>query len=619
MLLPLAIITLTSPNNLVSISVEARPALTWSATLRGQALIEPSPLGITVDGVNLAASPKAGRIIRSRAGACNAASVPFTGAAPFTLELRACNGGVAFRHIVPGAGARIPDEATAFRLPAAAMVWYHDLEGHYEALYANQPAAGIPNGQWLAPPVTYRLPGGAYGSITEAALYRYPGMALQSYGGASFAARLGHTHPPSYPFRLRYKDDIERLSRPAPVEGVITTPWRVTAAGADLNALINSNMVEILSPPPDPALFPQGAKTDWIKPGRAVWRYLDGGQNDQATVREFSALASKLGFEYQVVEGFWQKWSPADLKSVVADSRKLGVGIFLWKHSNQLRTPAARAAFFDLCRDAGAAGVKIDFFDHEAKEVVELYEIMLREAAQRKLLVNFHGSNKPTGEPVTWPNELTREGVRGMESRKAERARHNTIIPFTRLLAGPADYTPVHFGDRRNDTTWAHQAASAAVLTSGLLTYAAHPKALLENPAVEIIKSIPADWDESIALPQSSIGETAVIARRKGRTWFLAALNGVTARRIEVPLGFLGPGKYQSLAAADDAGTIKVATTEVTRATRLTLDLLPGGGYVARFRSGIESGRAGGPENAVAGVRDAVGGGGVGAEGLERP
>ena len=98
-------------------------------------------------------------------------------------------------------------------------------------------------------------------------------------------------------------------------------------------------------------------------------------------------------------------------------------------------------------------------------------------------MVNFHGANKPTGEPRTWPNELIREGVRGMESsRLRERARHNATLPFTRFLAGHADYTPVHFGDRRGDTTWAHQIATAVVFTEPLLTYGAHPKTILETP-----------------------------------------------------------------------------------------------------------------------------------------
>jgi alpha-glucosidase len=317
-----------------------------------------------------------------------------------------------------------------------------------------------------------------------------------------------------------------------------------------------------------------------VKPGRAVWKYLDGGENNEATVREFSRLASQLGFEYQVVEGFWQKWDPEVLKSVIADSRRQGVGLILWKHSNQLRTPEARRAFFDLLRDAGVAGAKIDFFDHEAKDVVELYEVMLRDAAERKLVVNFHGANKPTGESFTWPNELTREGVRGMESRKSPRARHDATLPFTRMLAGALDYTPVHFGERRNDTTWAHQLATAVSFTSGLLTYAAHPKALVESPAVDLIRSIPAVWDETRVLRGSEIGEVSILARRSGKIWFLAVLNGESPRRLKVPLSFLKSGSWSTLAASDPQNLEKTTTTPDTT---LDLDLTAGGGYLARY------------------------------------
>ena len=150
----------------------------------------------------------------------------------------------------------------------------------------------------------------------------------------------------------------------------------------------------------------------------------------------------------------------------------------------------------------GVVGAKIDFFDHEHKELVDLYAVLLEEAARHRVMVNFHGANKPTGEARTWPNELIREGARGMESSRLKaRALHDTTLPFTRYLAGHGDYTPVHFGARRGDTTWAHQIATAAVFDEPLLTYGAHPTNLLANPAVEMIKSIPPVWDETIVLP----------------------------------------------------------------------------------------------------------------------
>jgi alpha-glucosidase len=234
----------------------------------------------------------------------------------------------------------------------------------------------------------------------------------------------------------------------------------------------------------------------------------------------------------------------------------------------------------------GVVGAKIDFFDHEHKAIIDLYEALLRDAAQHRILVNFHGANKPTGEARTWPNEMIREGVRGMESSRLQaRARHNTTLPFTRFLAGHGDYTPVHFGARRGDTTWAHQIATAAIFDEPLLTYAAHPTNLLNHPAVEMIKSIPAVWDETIVLPPSSIGEVAAMARRSGERWFLAVVNGPTGRRIEIPLSFLGDGGYEASIArdGDTPASVRMETRAARRTESVTIALPEGGGYLARF------------------------------------
>jgi alpha-glucosidase len=499
----------------------------------------------------------------------------------FTVEVRVFDAGVAFRYLVPGgAASRVPDEATTFRLPAGSTVWFHDFSGHYEGIHKKYAIAEVKAGEWAAPPVTFALPGGAgYGSITEAGLRDYAGMALQADGQGGFAARLGHAVPPGRPFTLRYTPaDVERLARPAAFTGDITTPWRVVLAGRDLHALVNSGVISTVCPP-------LSGDFSWVKPGRAVWRYLDGGDATLAGVKEFSRLAGELGFEYQVIEGFWAKWTPEELRDAVEYSKQRGVRLFVWRHCREVRDPEARRALFARLRDAGVAGVKLDFFDHEAKEIIDLYQACLRDAAQYHLMVNFHGANKPTGESRTFPNELTREGVRGMEYRSMEtRAQHNTTLPFTRFLAGPADYTPVHFGERRKETTWAHQIASAVIFTSGLLTYAAHPKALLDNPAVDVIKAIPAVWDETIVLPGSAIGEAAAYARRSGKDWFVAVMNGPQTRRFDLKLTFLGRAPYRATLVRDDPANpaaVKMETTTAPRAIRL--DLAPGGGFIARF------------------------------------
>jgi alpha-glucosidase len=605
-------VTVASPDGRVRIQLRRldQGRLGYQVTFRGRPVVEPSPVVVTVDGADLTRGVEVGsaepytvnetypsRGVHSTAvNRCNGVKVPVKHTASgtgYTLDVRAFDDGIAFRHVIPGGEKpRVPDEATVFTFPAGCTAWYHGLEGHYEAAYDKSDIAAVPTGEWVGPPLTVKLPDGAgYAAVTEAALVNYSGMALQADGRRGFAVVLGHKQHVSYPFRLRYKEDIERLSHPAAVTGPITSPWRVVMVGADLNALVNSDIVPNLCPPPDPTLFPQGVNTDWVKPGRAVWRYLDGGRSTFEEMKEFSRLAGELGFEYHVIEGFWSRWPDEQLRELADYSRKQGVGLWLWRHSNRLRTPEAREAFFKQIAAAGAVGAKIDFFDHEHKEVVDHYTTLLRDAAKHRIMVNFHGSNKPTGESRTWPNELIREGVRGMESsRLKERAGHGTTLPFTRYLAGHGDYTPVHFGARRGDTTWAHQVATAAVFTEPLLTYGAHPATMLQNPALPMIKAIPAVWDETIVLPDSEIGELAAFARRSGDTWFLAVLNGPTARTLKVPLTFLGTGAHQALVVRDkagDAAAVEVETRTAARGETVTIDMPAGGGYIARYaRSG---------------------------------
>jgi alpha-glucosidase len=361
----------------------------------------------------------------------------------------------------------------------------------------------------------------------------------------------------------------------------------VVLAGTDLNALVNADVIANLSPGPDPALFPRGLDTPWLKPGRAVWRYLDGGDNTFEGIKEFSNLAGKLGFEYHVVEGLWRRWTDDQLRDLIAYSRQRNVRVLLWVHSRDLMNTEARRTLFARLQQFEVAGVKVDFLDHEAKEVIDLYHAILHDAAEHHLMVNFHGANKPAGESHTWPNEMTREAVLGLERRSMPSwAEHNTTLPFTRFLAGPADYTPVIFSARRGETSWAHQIATAVVFTSPLMVYGAHPTSLLENPAVDVIKSLPSVWDETIVLPGSGIGELAAFARRRGDIWFVGVLNGATPRTIRIDLRFLGAGGYRATLVRDDPdnpAAEHVEQTSVVRQRPLSVALRPAGGFVARL------------------------------------
>lgn len=613
-------VVVTSPGKTVEISVQAEGgALAYRVRRAGKAVVQTSPLGILVDGADLGHEARLVRVerystnerypwrgVHSQAvDRSHGARLHFAHAkAPegFVVELRAFDDAAAFRFVVPGRGARVPDAAASFHLPAESTVWYHAARDHYEGIHKRKELAEVAAGDWAAPPLTFRLPeGGGYASITEAVLREYAGMMLQADGHGSFAERLGHAVPASYPYTLRYgEDNAKRLAVPAAIEGTITTPWRVVLAGKSLDALVNSDAIHDLAPPPDRRLFPQGIRTSWLRPGRAVWRYLDGGgdcdkapqgpERDQClfpVIEDFSRLAGELGFEHQVVEGMWRRWSDDQLRDLVDESRRRHVSIWLWIHSKDQHDPAERRRLFARLHGLGVAGIKVDFFDHEAKEVVDLYEAILKDAAEAQLLVDFHGANKPTGLERTWPNEMTREGVRGLEYRSTSGwAVHNTTLPFTRFLAGPADYTPVVFGDRRKDTTWAHQIATAVVFTSPVLIYGGHPQSLLDNPAAAVIKAIPSVWDETRVLPPSEIGELAVYARRNGEAWFLGVLNGKEPRTLRVPLSFLGKGRYHATLVSDDranGAAVRMEEREVAARDFVDAPLRDGGGFVARF------------------------------------
>ncbi len=484
----------------------------------------------------------------------------------------------------------MPDEYSTFVIPAGSIVWYAGLAaGHYEDTYTQKDISEVKPGEWSGPPLTFRLPGnGGYAAISEANLVNYSGMGLEADGRRGWIVGLGHRQPLNYPFELRYgREEGKCLGKAAAITGTITTPWRVVMIGRDLNTLVNSTILPNLCPPPDPQLFPQGLQTGWVKPGRAVWRYVDGGPQGVDGMKEFSRLASELGFEHHVIEGFWSRWTMEERKDVVDFSRQRGVGVWFWKHSRQLRTEPEREEFFKMLQDLGVTGAKIDFFDHDHKQLVDLYEALLRKAAAHHILLVFHGANKPTGRSRTWPNEMVREAIKGMEASKlTERARHQVILPFTRYLAGPADYTTLIFNQRRGDTTWANQIASDVILSSPLQTIAANPQIILTNAAVDVIKSVPAVWDDTIVLPSSEISEVAAYARRKGDTWFLAVMNGLQPRTLNVPLVFLGNGDHRVTTVRDlkdSSAGVQMEQATARRAYSLKIELEAGGGFVARF------------------------------------
>jgi len=602
---------------------DAAGQLEYTIEAGGVRRLEAARAGVVVDGNDLGGAVELGEPRRrsmsevfawrgnktSATNRCEVVEIPVrlgTSGFEWTLEARVFDDGVGFRYRVPGEGTRhVNGEATRWRVPAASTLWLQtdtdDYEGEYHAVRADAvPLEETVNDRkrptHLGPPVTVVYPDGAFGLVSEAALYHYSGLTLRPEGGSTF--------------RAAFEDDPTGWTHAGP----ILSPWRVFLFARDLNALVNNDVIAALCDPPDPGLFPEGPNAAWMRPGKAPCTWMvfgnDGAQWDRQ--QWFVDLAAATGCEYLLVDAGWrsERWgwlkNGGDLWGRAAElcryAAERNVGIVLWHafpegrdDSPGLTTVEAREELFRHCQEAGVKGVKIDFFNSESKAVIEAYEDLLRRAAKYQLLVNFHGANKPTGEVRTWPNEITREGIREQEYVLWDQLplAHYGALPFTRLVVGHADFLPGYLQPRRlKNTTRLFQMASVVVFSSPFLCWPDNPEAYLASPLLQFVRSVPVSWDETRILPGSVIGDTVVMARRKGTAWYVAVLNcRDEARELELDVSSLGvTGNDLTLYrdGADKTGYQIEAGLKGPGDGRLKARVLAGGGFMAHFQPARE-------------------------------
>lgn len=591
--------------------------LVYDVQAGGRQRLRTAPAGIIVNGIDLGAGIELGQPTAREihetfpwrgnktvaTNHCVAAAIPVrasAGGEAWTLEVRVFNDGAAWRYRVPGTGTRrVNGEVTAWHLPAEAEVWFQTNTGNYEGAYQSARADNVPlavdvQGRrqpvHLGPPVTAVFPDGWSGLISEASLFNYSGLTLRPAGDG----RL----------RAAFQDDPEGWEQ----TGEIVSPWRIMVLVPDLNALVNSDLIPALCDPPDPTLFTDGPNTEWIKPGKAPCTWMVFGNDGAAWERQkwFVDVSAAIGCEYLLVDGGWrsEKWGwlkdGGDLWARAAElcdyAAGRDVGIFLWHafpegrdDSPGLTSVEAREDFFRRCAQAGVKGVKIDFFDSESKATIDAYEDLLRRAAKYRLMVNFHGANKPTGEARTWPNEITREGIREQEYLLwgALPLTHYGALPFTRMAVGHADFLPGYVQPRfLKNTSLIFQMASVVVFTSPFLCWPDNPEAYLDRPLLSFIRSVPVTWDETRVLSGSGIGDAVIFARRHGEAWYVAALNcRDEPRRLALDLSSLSlegtrMDRYED---AGENGCRLETQIDPPAEGRLTVALRAGGGFLARF------------------------------------
>ncbi len=600
-------IVVKSPSGLVSgFFFVADKRLHYRVEFDGSEVIAASPLGITINQTDLGqkvlleatsglrvdetyATRGVHSVARNHYREQNIEVTHAPSQRRYLLQVRAYDDGIAFRYLVPGEGTQVVTaEASSWTLPAQSQVWFFERDSAWKLkTYAGEwrkTNVGLlpvvsKQGPVQGPPLVVELPDKhGFAVLTEAALYNYSGMRLKA---------MDHN---------RVQVDFTEGAEGFQIKGAITTPWRVTLLGKDLNSLVNSDLIANLNPAPDPKLF---ADLSYIQPGRATWRWWSEGTGGPEEERQFIDYARQLEFEYNLIDDGWEQWPDAwqHLRELCAYAGRRQVGLFVWKDWNQISDPTHNwkqaRQFLDKVKSAGAVGVKIDFMNAESKDRIDFEIATLRLAAERQLMVVFHGIHKSTGESRTFPNEVSREGIRGLELNRMNEplpASHNAALPFTRFLVGHADYTPVGYSSP-GATTYAHQLATVALFTSPLQVIAENPEMLLHDPAVvaglEMLKAIPTIWDETRVLEPSRIGEMAILARRSGQEWFLAILNGRNKPVVlpDLDLSFLGNDRFTSIAVFSPTATTlkKEVVRAVTASKKFTITLAPADGYIIRF------------------------------------
>ncbi|HEX8378215.1 MAG TPA: glycoside hydrolase family 97 catalytic domain-containing protein [Pedobacter sp.] len=522
--------------------------------------------------------------------------------ATIQIDLRAYNDGVAFRYNFPENAKvlTVNSELTQFALPVEGKVWLqnHDLPSEwgpgYEGNYTNGTAIGTKAKDasgWLFPALFKTRE--HWLLLTEANLE-------PTY----FAAHLDSN----------CANGVYKIAHPQRGEGnnvgVTTatsntpffTPWRMFIIGKKLGTIVESNLVFHLS------AANRTGDVSWVKPGRSSWSWWGDhdSSRDFGKLKNFVDLAKEMGWEYSLVDANWNVMQGGGtIEDLVKYANSKSVPLWFWYNSGGphnkvaeqprdiMSDPEKRKAEFKKLRAWGIKGIKVDFFQSDKQDVIQLYHGILKDAAAEHILVNFHGCTLPRGWARTYPNLLSMEAVRGAENygwgkEFAQLAPvQNNIFTYTRNVVGSMDYTPVTFSDYdccKHTTTNAHELALSVLFETGILHFAdrAASYQALDSKVKDFMRTVPTTWDET-KFVRGEPGKETVLARRSGKTWYIAGSNGeARAKVLGLGLPFLSASSYKATVLADGASEREIKTSETIfkKGGTYKVNMLPHGGFL---------------------------------------
>lgn len=632
-------LSISSPDGKLKFSLKVTPEnISYEVNYKKQPLVENSSLGFNFDSGEFGSNLKVGKVRRksidetyelvvgkvsTARNHCNEMVVPLQEKVSpgrlINLVVRAFNDGIAFRYEFPeqeGWNSYVMyDEKTQFRLSGNPMALLMYLPGYintHEGVYTHTGYDKIAKKRLIEMPVTLEFENGVFMSITEAAIRDYAGMYLVKEKDA-FAGKLS-------PRLGQEKIKVEINEFPH------RTPWRVISVSDRIGGLLETNILTSLNEPC------KIEDTSWIKPCRTTFTWWNGNVvpdstfspgNNFETNKYYIDFAARNGLDAHGIYGYAETpwyyddnfnfgWAGpnADITRPIpclnmpriADyAKSKGVGIHLWVHWRPLYDKLEEA--FALYEKWGVKGLMVDFLDRDDQEMIRIQEDILKVAAKHRLFIQFHGSSKPSGLTRTYPNEFTREGTLNYEVCKWDtlvNADHDISIPFTRLLAGPADYHLGGFGALPRSkfkiqyvnpyvmSTRCHMMAMYVVLENHLTSLCDKPEAYEGQPGFEVLRTVPGTWDE-IRVPLAEFNKYVTVARRSGTDWWVGTLNDGTARTLNLKLDFLEDGKYQAEIYTDapdadeNPNHLNKETRTVTRKDVIELPLAADGGSVLRI------------------------------------
>ena len=628
---------LASPDKNFKIAINTKDSLTYSVVYKNNMVVAPSAISLNLNKGILGKSAKVSKTATSTVQNVlhplygksatlqdnyNQLIINFQG--NYSVIFRAYNDGIAYRFVTSLADSvKVVSEQATFNLPGNPAATWAETTNYtaWELPYVQHPSiADIKDGtRALTPSLFAYQPSNIKVVIAEADVFEYPGMYIQKQG-ASFKGEWAKF--PAKTVMGSWGNFVsvvkERQNYIASTKGTRAYPWRVIIATDDDKTLLNNQLVYKLATPSTLK------NTAWIKPGKATWEWWhdamlpganipSGMPNRNTTLYKYYVdFAAKNKLEYLMIDAGWsdnydvKKVLPrVDVKEVISYAKSKNVGVFLWAVAVPLLNDLDKN--LDFIKSLGAAGIKVDFFDRDDQEVAGWMEKIAKAAAERHLMIDFHGCGKPTGMQRTYPNIVNYEAVRGEECDKWDytaNPQHHLTFTFTRMLGGPLDYTP---GSMRNTTmetfkpvdpglpsslgTRCHELAMYVVFDQYFAMLSDSPTEYEKYPDImKYLSAVPSVFDETKVL-DAKVGEYAVVAKRKGKNWFVGAMTNWDERKVNIDFSFLSPGvSYQAEIYADGVDANKVATSytyktiTVTNKTKMDFNLAKGGGAAVMLR-----------------------------------